>query len=55
LPAVAAHSSKNKRFLPRLDRGTEAKQPTTRKRRLKTTIEWLAEGKQQNWKYLEQL
>jgi len=33
---------------------TDAKQPATRERRLQTTIEWLEEGKQQNWKYLEQ-
>lgn len=31
-----------------------AKQPATRERRLATTIEWLAEGKPQNWKYLAQ-
>ena len=37
-----------------LDWISEAKQPATRERRLQTTIEWLAEGKQQNWKYLEQ-
>ncbi len=30
---------------------TEAKQPATRDRRLATTIEWLAAGKQRNWKY----
>jgi uncharacterized protein YdeI (YjbR/CyaY-like superfamily) len=30
---------------------TEAKQEATRERRLATTIEWLAEGKQRNWKY----
>jgi uncharacterized protein YdeI (YjbR/CyaY-like superfamily) len=28
-----------------------AKQDATRERRLATTIEWLAEGKQRNWKY----
>lgn len=32
----------------------DAKQPATRERRLRTTIEWLTEGKPQNWKYLEQ-
>ena len=37
-----------------LDWISEAKQPATRERRLQTTIEWLAEGKQRNWKYLEQ-
>jgi uncharacterized protein YdeI (YjbR/CyaY-like superfamily) len=30
---------------------TEAKQETTRERRLATTIEWLALGRQRNWKY----
>lgn len=30
---------------------TEAKRPETRARRLATTLEWLAEGKQRNWKY----
>lgn len=30
---------------------TGAKQPSTRERRLATTIQWLAEGKQRNWKY----
>jgi uncharacterized protein YdeI (YjbR/CyaY-like superfamily) len=30
----------------------EAKQQATRERRLATTIEWLAEGKARNWKYM---
>ena len=30
---------------------TEAKQDATRKKRLDTAIEWIAEGKQRNWKY----
>ena len=30
---------------------TEAKTEATRKRRVATTIEWLAEGKSRNWKY----
>jgi len=30
---------------------TGAKQEATRERRLATTLEWLAEGKQRNWKY----
>ncbi len=30
---------------------TEAKRDATRDKRLATTIEWLAEGKQRNWKY----
>ena len=32
---------------------TEAKTETTRQKRLKTTIEWLSEGKGRNWKYGE--
>jgi hypothetical protein len=31
---------------------TEAKRQETRDRRLKTSIEWLAEGKPRNWKYM---
>jgi uncharacterized protein YdeI (YjbR/CyaY-like superfamily) len=31
---------------------TEAKTDATRERRLQTTIEWLAEGKPRNWKYM---
>ncbi len=31
---------------------TEAKTEATRARRLGTTIEWLAEGKPRNWKYM---
>jgi len=31
----------------------EAKQEATRKKRLATTLEWLAEGKPRNWKYME--
>lgn len=30
---------------------TEAKQPATRQKRLAQAIEWMAEGKQRNWKY----
>jgi uncharacterized protein YdeI (YjbR/CyaY-like superfamily) len=30
---------------------TEAKRDDTRARRLATTLEWLAQGKQRNWKY----
>ncbi|MDQ6886434.1 MAG: YdeI/OmpD-associated family protein [Gemmatimonadota bacterium] len=30
---------------------TEAKREDTRKRRLETAIEWIAEGKSRNWKY----
>ena len=30
---------------------TEAKREETRERRIATTLEWLAEGKQRNWKY----
>ena len=31
---------------------TEAKRPETREKRLATTLEWLAEGKARNWKYM---
>ena len=31
---------------------TEAKQEITRQKRLATTLEWLAEGKPRNWKYV---
>jgi uncharacterized protein YdeI (YjbR/CyaY-like superfamily) len=31
---------------------TEAKQQATRDRRIATSIEWLAEGKPRNWKYM---
>jgi len=30
---------------------TEAKTEETRQKRMATTLEWLAEGKQRNWKY----
>jgi uncharacterized protein YdeI (YjbR/CyaY-like superfamily) len=33
----------------------EAKRPETRLRRAAQAVEWLGEGKQRNWKYLEQL
>jgi uncharacterized protein YdeI (YjbR/CyaY-like superfamily) len=32
---------------------TEAKQETTRERRIATALEWLAEGKPRNWKYMK--
>ena len=32
---------------------TEAKQEATRARRLATSVEWLAEGKPRNWKYMK--
>lgn len=32
---------------------TEAKAAATRERRLATTLEWLAEGKPRNWKYMK--
>ncbi|HEY0141865.1 MAG TPA: YdeI/OmpD-associated family protein [Thermoanaerobaculia bacterium] len=32
---------------------TEAKQPATRQKRLAQAIEWMAEGKQRNWKYVK--
>ena len=31
---------------------TEAKRPETRAERLKTTLKWVAEGKQRHWKYM---
>jgi len=31
---------------------TEAKTEATRQRRLATSVEWLAEGKARNWKYM---
>ena len=31
---------------------TDAKRDATRQKRLATSIEWLAEGKQRNWKYM---
>jgi uncharacterized protein YdeI (YjbR/CyaY-like superfamily) len=31
----------------------EAKTAETRQRRLDQTIEWVAEGKQRNWKYMD--
>jgi uncharacterized protein YdeI (YjbR/CyaY-like superfamily) len=31
---------------------TEAKTPATRSRRLQTAVEWMAEGKPRNWKYM---
>jgi len=31
---------------------TEAKTEATRTRRLETAIEWMAEGKPRNWKYM---
>jgi uncharacterized protein YdeI (YjbR/CyaY-like superfamily) len=32
---------------------TEAKQPATRDKRLATAIEWMAQGKPRNWKYMK--
>ena len=31
---------------------TDAKRDETRQKRLKTAIEWLAQGKAQNWRYM---
>ena len=31
---------------------TEAKTPATRTRRLEQAVEWIAEGKPRNWKYM---
>ncbi len=59
LAANAKAAATFKNFAPSHRRGyldwlADAKQPVTRERRLATTIEWLAAGKPQNWKYLEQ-
>lgn len=59
LTANAKAATTFKNFAPShrrayLDWISDAKQPATRERRLRTTIKWLAEGKPQNWKYLEQ-
>jgi hypothetical protein len=59
LAANAKAATTFKNFAPShrrayLDWISEARQPATRERRLRTTIEWLTEGKPQNWKYLEQ-
>jgi hypothetical protein len=45
----------NTRPLPSLTSGsiTEAKQAATREKRLATAIEWMAEGKPRNWKYMK--
>lgn len=32
---------------------TEAKSDDTRKKRMKTSVEWLSEGKNRNWKYMK--
>ena len=31
----------------------EAKQTATREQRIKTAVEWMAEGKPRNWKYMK--
>ncbi len=46
-----AFSPSNKREY--IDRLTEAKSETTRDKRLASAIEWMAEGKIRNWKYLK--
>ena len=53
---AAAHSTFEK-FSPSQKREyvewiTEAKTQATRTRRLETAIEWMSEGKQRNWKYM---
>lgn len=65
-PILAAALKKNKKakehfenFSPSCQREyitwiTEAKAEDTRARRLATTIEWVAEGKHRNWKYMKQ-
>lgn len=42
--------SHKKEYLEWID---EAKTDTTREKRISTTLEWLAEGKSRNWKYLK--
>jgi uncharacterized protein YdeI (YjbR/CyaY-like superfamily) len=59
LAANAKAAATFRNFAPSPRRGyldwlADAKQSATRERRLRTTIEELAEGKPQNWKYLEQ-
>lgn len=56
LTANAPAATTFKRFTPGHRREyitwiTDAKRPETRARRLATTVQWLAEGKPQNWKY----
>jgi uncharacterized protein YdeI (YjbR/CyaY-like superfamily) len=45
----AFSASQRREYIEWLD---EAKRETTRVQRLATTLEWLAEGKQRNWKYM---
>ena len=47
--AFAAFSPSCKREY--VDWIAEAKRPDTREKRIKTAVEWIAEGKQRNWKY----
>jgi uncharacterized protein YdeI (YjbR/CyaY-like superfamily) len=59
LAANAKAATTFKNFAPShrreyIDWITDAKRPETREKRLHTTIEWLTEGKSQNWKYLGQ-
>lgn len=54
-PEAARHF---KKFAPSQQREyqewiAEAKQPATRERRLAQAIEWLADGKRRNWKYMK--
>lgn len=60
LKAALAKNAKARKtyeaFLPSAQRDynewiSEAKQNSTRAKRLATTLEWLAEGKRRNWKY----
>ena len=60
LAAALEKNAKAKAFFDRLSPSarreyvewlTGARQPATRERRLATTVEWLAAGKQRNWKY----
>lgn len=42
-------SSKKKEYMERI---TEAKTEATREKRLAQAVEWMAEGKVRNWKYI---
>jgi uncharacterized protein YdeI (YjbR/CyaY-like superfamily) len=51
LAVFTAFSPSNKREY--IEWITEAKTETTREKRLKTALEWLAQGKVRNWKYIK--
>jgi uncharacterized protein YdeI (YjbR/CyaY-like superfamily) len=55
LPAAKSHfedfsPSKKREYVEWI---TEAKTPATRERRMATAVEWIAEGKPRNWKYMK--